>query len=438
MNKMDAEEIMQDKTQVNMLKIENVSKEYKLGQIGGTTLQEELQRWGARIRHKEDPTKIIGAADYNIGESFLALDRVSFSVKKGERVGIIGHNGAGKSTLLKLISRITAPTSGDIWLNGRVASMLEVGTGFHGELTGRENIYMNGAILGMKKKEIDAKIEDIIDFSECRQFIDTPVKRYSSGMYVKLAFSVAAHLDAEIMIMDEVLAVGVMAFQKKCLDKMNEVSKEECRTILYVSHNMNTIRQLCNRCIVLKDGSIVYEGDVEKAIEFYTESRTSDAVFIDYSDQAAPKWLDVQRIKLMSASYIDKHDCIFNSGEKIKVQLKWLNLIDIDSISLRVEIRSISEVRFASYVLYDFCSGKKNEMTILEIELDPLMIVEGKYYMAYTFFNHDRVGNQIDLEGRIGLRFEIASAKHTGKLIWHPNLWGFMELDNIEILSISN
>ena len=159
-----------------MLRVENISKEYKLGQIGGTTLRDELQRLGAKIRKKEDPTKIIGSADYTYGETFLALDDVSFDVMKGERVGIIGHNGAGKSTLLKLISRVTAPTKGEIGINGRVASMLEVGTGFHGELTGRENIYMNGAILGMRKKEIDAKIEDIIDFSECRMFIDTPVK----------------------------------------------------------------------------------------------------------------------------------------------------------------------------------------------------------------------------------------------------------------------
>ena len=198
-----------------MLKVENVSKVYRLGEIGGTTLRESLQRTKARILKKEDPTKKIGAKNYNKGEKFRALDDISFEVKKGERIGIIGHNGAGKSTLLKLISRVTGPTEGIIYLNGRVASMLEVGTGFHGELTGRENVYMNGAILGMTKKEIDAKIDKIIEFSEVRQFIDTPVKRYSSGMYVKLAFSVAAHLDSEIMIMDEVLAVGDMAFQNK-------------------------------------------------------------------------------------------------------------------------------------------------------------------------------------------------------------------------------
>ena len=199
-----------------ILKIDHVSKQYRLGMIGGTSLKEELQRkWAAR-KGLEDPTrKVTDTSVGRIGEAFLALDDVSLSINKGERVGIIGHNGAGKSTLLKLISRITAPTSGTIAMNGRVASMLEVGTGFHPELTGRENIYMNGAILGMTKAEINTKIEEIIDFSECRKFIDTPVKRYSSGMYVKLAFAVAAHLDAEIMMMDEVLAVGDVAFQRK-------------------------------------------------------------------------------------------------------------------------------------------------------------------------------------------------------------------------------
>ena len=250
-----------------MLKIENVKKKYKLGEIGGTTLRDELQRLRAKIRHKEDPTKRIGAKDYNKGETFMALDGVSFEVKKGERVGVIGHNGAGKSTLLKLISRVTAPSEGTISMNGRIASMLEVGTGFHAELTGRENVYMNGAILGMTKKEIDAKIQDIIDFSEVAQFIDTPVKRYSSGMFVKLAFSVAAHLDSEIMIMDEVLAVGDVPFQKKSIEKMSDVSREKNRTILYVSHNMRTIRELCNRVIVLDHGRIIERGNHQALLE---------------------------------------------------------------------------------------------------------------------------------------------------------------------------
>ena len=231
-----------------ILRIDHVSKEYRLGMIGGTSLREELQRRRAARKGKEDPTrKVNEKLTVKVGERFLALNDISFSVKQGERIGIIGHNGAGKSTLLKLISRITAPSKGTITMNGRVASMLEVGTGFHPELTGRENIYMNGAILGMTKAEISSKMDDIIDFSECRLFIDTPVKRYSSGMYVKLAFSVAAHLDAEIMIMDEVLAVGDVAFQRKCLNKMSKLAIDEGRTVLYVSHNYSSTLQPLHR-----------------------------------------------------------------------------------------------------------------------------------------------------------------------------------------------
>lgn len=254
------------------IKIQGLKKQYRLGQIGGGTLQGDLSSWWAKVRGKEDPNVKIGSIARIEGSTFMALNGINLTIMPGEAVGIIGRNGAGKSTLLKLLSRVTAPTEGEIDIYGRISSMLEVGTGFHGEMTGRENVYMNGAILGMTKAEIDAKMEEIIDFSEVREFIDTPVKRYSSGMYVKLAFSVAAHLDSEIMIMDEVLAVGDMAFQKKCLDKMKEAAASEGRTVLYVSHNMATIRSLCDRCIVLDEGRIVYDGDVEKAIEFYMGS----------------------------------------------------------------------------------------------------------------------------------------------------------------------
>ena len=253
------------------IKIENVKKEYRLGTIGGGTLQGDLQSLWAKIRHKEDPNSKIGETDKGQkGDKFMALNGVSFEVKKGEALGIIGHNGAGKSTLLKLLCRVTAPTDGKISYDGRIASMLEVGTGFHPELTGRENVYMNGAILGMTKSEIDKKFDEIVKFAEMEKFIDTPVKRYSSGMYVKLAFSVAAHLDSEIMIMDEVLAVGDVNFQQKCLQKMRKVAKEEGRTVLYVSHNMATIKTLCDRCIVLKKGQVVFDGDVDEAINVYS------------------------------------------------------------------------------------------------------------------------------------------------------------------------
>lgn len=260
-----------------MISLRHITKEYRLGQIGYGTLNRDLQSWWARLRHKPDPNVKLGQEGRLEDGRLLALRDINLDVLQGECVGIIGGNGAGKSTLLKLISRVAAPTAGTMDLYGRVTSMLEVGTGFHGEMTGRENIYLNGAILGMSRRETDAKLEQIIDFSEVRDFIDTPVKRYSSGMYVKLAFSVASHLDSDIVIMDEVLAVGDAAFQKKCIQKMREAAKDENRTVLYVSHNMSTVRELCDRCIVLADGRIVYDGDVDQAINYYNDFHLTGA-----------------------------------------------------------------------------------------------------------------------------------------------------------------
>ena len=253
------------------IRLQGVKKQYRLGAISGNTLQEELESWWAKKRGREDPNQRIGANQRIVGKTFWALNGIDLEIHRGERVGIIGANGAGKSTLLKLLSRVTAPTEGEIDIWGRVSSMLEVGTGFHREMTGRENIYMNGAILGMTRGEINERMEQIIEFSEIQDFIDTPVKRYSSGMFVKLAFSVAAHLNSEIMIMDEVLAVGDMAYQKKCLTKMREAADKEGRTVLYVSHNMNTIRELCDRVVVLDQGRIIYDGGVEQGIGVYMD-----------------------------------------------------------------------------------------------------------------------------------------------------------------------
>jgi len=269
---------------VPVIQVSGLKKQYKLGQIGGGTLTHDLQSWWARVRGKEDPNTVIGTDARLFGKTFMALNGVDLTVYKGEALGIIGRNGAGKSTLLKILSRITAPTEGEIRLRGRVASMLEVGTGFNNEMTGRENIYMNGAILGMTRAEVDSKIDQIIEFSECGDFIDTPVKRYSSGMFVKLAFSVAAHLDSEIMVMDEVLAVGDMKFQQKCLGKMSDVAGQEGRTVLYVSHNMSTIRQLCTRCVVLDQGRVIFDGDVEQAIAVYMETTDVNVVHYDLLD----------------------------------------------------------------------------------------------------------------------------------------------------------
>jgi lipopolysaccharide transport system ATP-binding protein len=240
--------------------------------IGTGTLSRDLNRWWARVRKQPDPYTRIGQQDAfaRIGESILALDDVSFTVQQGEALGIIGRNGAGKSTLLKILSRVTAPTSGVVKVRGRIGSLLEVGTGFHPELTGRENVYLNGAILGMRKEEVTRKFDEIVDFSGVEKFIDTPVKRYSSGMYVRLAFAVAAHLDPEILIVDEVLAVGDAEFQKKCLGKMGDVAGEG-RTVLFVSHNMGAIERLCPRTILLTQGQIQDYGITPDVIYAYLE-----------------------------------------------------------------------------------------------------------------------------------------------------------------------
>lgn len=253
------------------IKADNISKYYRLGQINNGTLYADIQSWFARKFGKEDPHAKIGFdSAQSDKDGFWALKDINFEIKQGDRVGIIGRNGAGKSTLLKVISEITTPTTGNIYIKGRVASLLEVGTGFHPEMTGRENIYMNGAILGMKRAEITRQLDEIIDFAEIEKYIDTPVKRYSSGMYVRLAFAVAAHLQSEILIADEVLAVGDAAFQKKAIGKMSDLSTGEGRTVLFVSHNMGQVKNLCNKGIVLEKGRIIrHDENIEKSINYY-------------------------------------------------------------------------------------------------------------------------------------------------------------------------
>ena len=255
------------------IKVENLSKAYQLGQIGTGTISRDVERWFAKARGKEDPFLKIGETnDRSVAGSsdiVWSLKDINFEIQQGDAVGIIGRNGAGKSTLLKILSRVTSPTTGSIKAKGRIASLLEVGTGFHPELTGRENIFLNGAILGMRKKEITQKLEEIIDFSGVERYIDTPVKRYSSGMYVRLAFAVAAHLDSEILIVDEVLAVGDAEFQKKCLGKMKDVSSKDGKTVLFVSHSINSIKRLCNNGILLKNGEIDCSGNINEVIAHY-------------------------------------------------------------------------------------------------------------------------------------------------------------------------
>ena len=256
-----------------VIKVENLSKAYQLGDFGTGTISRDFDRFWARIRGKEDPFLKIGEVNDRTkkGESDVvwSLNDINFEIEQGDAVGIIGRNGAGKSTLLKILSRVTSPTTGSVKIKGRIASLLEVGTGFHPELTGKENIYLNGAILGMRKAEIKRKFDEIVDFSGVERYIDTPVKRYSSGMYVRLAFAVAAHLESEILIVDEVLAVGDAEFQRKCLGKMGDVSEGEGRTVLFVSHNMLAIKKLCSQVIYLNNGSIKSIGDTNSIIDHY-------------------------------------------------------------------------------------------------------------------------------------------------------------------------
>lgn len=276
-----------------VIHIDHLSKQYRLGVISGKRLVDDVNRWWAKLRSRPDPLSRIGhrttrnSADQNgnASDTVLALNDVSLEIKQGEVLAIIGRNGAGKSTLLKILSRVTAPTSGEVRVKGRIASLLEVGTGFHPELTGRENIFLNGAILGMTRTEIRGKFDEIVTFSGVEKFIDTPVKRYSTGMYVRLAFSVAAHLEPEILVVDEVLSVGDASFREKCLGKMQDVNRSEGRTVLFVSHDMASVDAICNRGVVLESGKVAFDGPTSEAVSYHVKSRVLDAVVNDLEDR---------------------------------------------------------------------------------------------------------------------------------------------------------
>ncbi|WP_432222965.1 polysaccharide ABC transporter ATP-binding protein [Flavobacterium sp. TMP13] len=310
-----------------ILKAENISKQYRLGQVGTGTLSHDFNRWWYKIRGKEDPYLKIGETNDRStkGESdyVWALQDISFEVKRGEVLGIIGKNGAGKSTLLKILSKVTAPTTGSIKSRGRIASLLEVGTGFNPELTGRENVYLNGAILGMTKKEITSKLEEIIDFSGCQRYIDTPVKRYSSGMTVRLAFAVAAFLEPEILVIDEVLAVGDAEFQKKAIGKMQDISKGEGRTVLFVSHNMAAVKSLCTRGIVLENGKLKFDGNIDESINLYLNSDKNnfDSNFLDeYIRDQNDEYFNLKNIKVRQKNV---SDCVFYTNETISIHFDY-------------------------------------------------------------------------------------------------------------------
>ena len=342
-----------------ILKVTNLSKQYRLGKIGTGTLSHDLNRWWHTVRGKEDPYVKIGEANDRStkGESpyIWALQDINFEVKQGEVLGIIGKNGAGKSTLLKILSRVTSPTTGAIQFGGRVASLLEVGTGFHGEMTGRENIYLNGAILGMTKKEIASKIDEIIAFSGCERYIDTPVKRYSSGMTVRLAFAVAAHLEPEILVVDEVLAVGDAEFQKKAIGKMQDISRGGGRTVLFVSHNMAAVQSLCTRVIMLENGKITASGEVEPILEKYLMSNNKDEIY-----------------KV--------------ANENFDVKIKQKKIIDFQE-NINIDVLIDSQIDFDQNIFIDFAILNKLEEFVIHYRMncDNQSVKIGKGKNVYSF-----------------------------------------------------
>lgn len=357
----------------SVIEVSNLSKIYRLGEIGTGTISRDLERWfKTKVRGQEDPFLKIGETNdrgkTGVNDIVYSLREINFDVKQGEAIGIIGRNGAGKSTLLKIISQVTSPSAGKIKIKGRIASLLEVGTGFHPELTGRENIFLNGAILGMRKHEIKRKFDEIVDFSGVERYIDTPVKRYSSGMYVRLAFAVAAHLESEILIVDEVLAVGDAEFQKKCLGKMNDVRQGEGRTVLFVSHNMSAVKSLCSSGLLLNNGRIEYIGNVASSIEKYlTEPVKLSSIHDFLRDPKSRRGYGEVRFT----------EVVVNGGEitsdptkETRVKLKALFLEDVPSISFSFFVfGSYDETPITSGHLIDISkqSVSKNSSVIFEL-----------------------------------------------------------------------
>ena len=417
------------------IKIQGLKKQYRLGQIGGGTLTADLQSWWARVRHKEDPNSKIGTDQRLVGQTFMALNGIDLTIKKGEAIGIIGGNGAGKSTMLKILSRITAPTEGVVDIYGRIASMLEVGTGFSPEMTGRENVYLNGAILGMTRAEIDAKMEDIIEFSEVRDFIDTPVKRYSSGMYVKLAFSVAAHLDSEIMIMDEVLAVGDMAFQKKCLDKMRDAATVQGKTVLYVSHNMNTIRQLCDRCVVLDKGRIIFDGDVEEAIGIYMGSGGSVSMRRDCGGQKRESFCN-RNVTMDTVEICDRSEPVVYDDEKLTLKISFESKDDYSNLMFRMIVFPVRQAPLGMTVSEKTFSAHKGTNQI-RLSMDMSVLAPGEYSGRLVIYQVNEYGGEAIFDVAdpgVIFRKDLRDSVTDTTTVWKGHVWGHISLPRTEVV----
>ena len=398
---------------MTVIKAENISKAYQLGQFSTGTLSRDIERWWAIKRGKEDPFLKIGETNDRTkkGKSDIvwSLKDINFEIQQGDAVGIIGRNGAGKSTLLKILSQITSPTTGTIKMKGRIASLLEVGTGFHPELSGRENIFLNGAILGMRKKEITRKFDEIVDFSGVERYIDTPVKRYSSGMYVRLAFAVAAHLESEILIVDEVLAVGDAEFQKKCLGKMGDISKGQGRTVLFVSHNMAAVRSLCTTGLFLKNGTIHSVGSISDITQKYS-SLTQDKILKNVFHKRVFQNKEVELTYAETFDDTGNSTGLFQIGECIIVKCR---LIVKKIIPNLYGYLTVQNVQGDSFIESDTNDNSPNILENLKIgenniqfKISKHILSHGKYILYMSFASMYSDNFHIDVPGDI-LTFEI-------------------------------
>ena len=397
------------------IEFNNISKQYRLGLVSTKTLGADLNRWWTvSVKHQEDPYLKIGSVNDRStsadSEFVWALRNIDFKVEQGDVVGIIGKNGAGKSTLLKLLSKVTAPTTGTIKAKGRIASLLEVGTGFHPEMTGRENIYLNGAILGMTKLEINRKLDEIVDFAGVERYIDTPTKRYSSGMTVRLGFAIAAHLDPEILVVDEVLAVGDAEFQKKAIGKMQEVSQGEGRTVLFVSHNMGSVRNLCKNGIVLKDGMIDYVGTANDAVDYYMQMDAFVEVLsrkIDFTCRKPdmPLW-----VEFVSVAF-EQNKSAFASDEPIDFVFEVKGNRDIESFRINTTVFGMDDIPIGGVSNNTFFSIKKGETKNIRFTLREHHLAYGMYKVSFSVGSGNYISGQKDYDIiRDVLKFKIVSA----------------------------
>ena len=370
------------------IEFDHVGKQYRLGLVSTKTLSHDLNRWWqTSILGKEDPYLKIGETNdrskAGSSEYVWALRDIDFKVEQGDVVGIIGKNGAGKSTLLKLLSKVTGPTVGEIRARGRIGSLLEVGTGFHPEMTGRENIYMNGAIMGMTKNDISRKLDEIVEFSGCERYIDTPVKRYSSGMTVRLGFAVAAHLEPEILVVDEVLAVGDAEFQKKAIGKMQDVSRGEGRTVLFVSHNMDSVRNLCTSGIILENGQIAYRGTAVECINAYIDAERDRFLTETTITDKYRKYLRYKQIEILSVKLLNPSPEL-HAGEEIAAMVKMRrNQSSISNFTMEMMVYDVLGKRVGAYISPVMSCPDKDEMTVV-IGLTQNNLAKGKYYLGFN------------------------------------------------------